>query len=243
MKKMDGKAFAKWLEESGTTISEVAEKTGVVRQTVYNRLKMQEFDQAFKDKLSNAGYDIPALGVKAAVKSFDTSDDLSMVSEPVYFPKSNLNPVNLAEKAIMYVPLVNKYAYAGYLSGYGDAEYIHSLPSIPMIADREGRGTYMAFEVKGDSMDDGSRNSYEQGDIIICREIAQHHWQNKLHIHKYDFVIVHRTEGILLKKIVRHDTATGTLTLHSLNSLYDDFTINFNEVAQIFNVIKVEREK
>jgi phage repressor protein C with HTH and peptisase S24 domain len=56
-------------------------------------------------------------------------------------------------------------------------------------------------------------------------------------------VIVHRTEGILLKKIAKHDTATGTLTLHSLNSLYDDFTINFNEVAQIFNVIKVEREK
>ena len=112
-----------------------------------------------------------------------------------------------------------------------------------MISDREGRGTYVAFEVKGDSMDDGTRNSYEQGDIIICRQIAQHHWQSKLHMHKYDFVIVHRTEGILLKKIVKHDTVNGKLTLHSLNALYDDFTINMNDVAQIFNVIKIEREK
>jgi SOS-response transcriptional repressor LexA len=237
MKKMDGKAFAKWLEESGTSITEIAEKTGVVRQTVYNRLRMVEIDQAFKDKLSNAGYEIPGLGVHPVA-------GMSMVSEPpVYFSRSNVAPVNLSEKAIMYVPLVNKYAYAGYLSGYGDAEYIHSLPTVPMIADREGRGTYMAFEVKGDSMDDGTRHSYEQGDIIICREIAHHHWQNKLHIHKYDFVIVHRTEGILLKKVSKHDTATGTLTLHSLNPLYEDFTVHFDDIAQLFNVIKVEREK
>ena len=237
MKKMDGKAFAKWLEETGTSITEIAEKTGVVRQTVYNRLRMVEIDQTFKDKLAKAGYDIPALGVHSL-------DKVTMASEPnEVFRRQNVLPLNLADKAIMYVPLVNKYAYAGYLSGFGDAEYIQSLPSIPMIADREGRGTYVAFEVKGDSMDDGTRNSYEQGDIIICRQIAQHHWQNKLHINKYDFVIVHRTEGILLKKIIKHDTTTGSLTLHSLNPLYDDFTINFNDVAQIFNVIKVEREK
>ena len=232
MKKMDGKAFALWLEETGTSITEIAEKTGVVRQTVYNRLRMVEIDQGFKDKLANAGYDIPSLGVKSL-------DKRSRAQQP----KSNVEPLNLAEKSVMYVPLVNKYAYAGYLSGFGDMEYIQSLPSIPMIADREGRGTYMAFEVKGDSMDDGTRNSYEQGDIIIGRQIAQHHWQNKLHINKYDFVIVHRTEGVLLKKIIKHDTTTGTLTLHSLNSLYDDFNINLNDVAQIFNVIKVEREK
>ena len=237
MKKMDGKAFAQWLEETGTSITEIAEKTGVVRQTVYNRLRMVEIDQTFKDKLAKAGYDIPALGVHAAGVA-------GMVSEPMeVFKRQNVMPLNLTDKAIMYVPLVNKYAYAGYLSGFGDQEYIQSLPSIPMIADREGRGTYVAFEVKGDSMDDGTRNSYEQGDIIICRQIAQHHWQNKLHITKYDFVIVHRTEGVLLKKIIKHDTTNGTLTLHSLNSLYDDFKVNLNDVAQIFNVIKVEREK
>jgi phage repressor protein C with HTH and peptisase S24 domain len=231
MRKNDGKAFTIWMSEHGHSGTSLAKSLGVTKANIYYHMKQTEIADEFKNRLSQAGYAIPALGVKPMDKS------------AVEGPRANVRPVDLSQKAIMHVPLVNKYAYAGYLSGYGDAEYIHSLPSIPMIADREGRGTYMAFEVKGDSMDDGSRNSYEQGDIIICREIVQHHWQNKLHIHKYDFVIVHRTEGILLKKIAKHDTATGTLTLHSLNSLYDDFTINFNEVAQIFNVIKVEREK
>ena len=236
MKKNEGKVLVDWMAEMGFSAPGLARILGVTKANVYYHIRQQAIADEFKNRLSQAGYDIPKLGVKP----FDKS---GVVAEPVYIYKSNLQPVNLSEKSIMYVPLVNKYAYAGYLSGFGDAEYIHSLPTIPMIADREGRGVYMAFEVKGDSMDDGTRNSYEQGDIIICRQIAQHHWQNKLHIHKYDFVIVHRTEGVLLKKIAKHDTATGTLTLHSLNSLYDDFTVHLNDVAQIFNVIKVEREK
>lgn len=232
MKKMEGKILAKWLEENDMSVTEMAERTGITRQGVYYHLRKEEIDRTFKDRLSNAGFDIPSLDVK----SFDKK-------KVQYAPATNIQPVNLAEKTIMYTPLVNKYAYAGYLSGFGDGEYIQSLPSLPMIADREGKGIYMAFEVKGDSMDDGTRDSYEPGDIIIARQIAQHHWQNKLHIRKYDFVVVHKSEGILLKKIVKHDTALGTITLHSLNPLYDDLTVHLNDVAQIFNVIKVEREK
>ena len=232
MRKNDGKAFTIWMSEHGHSGTSLAKALGVTKANIYYHMKQTEIADEFKNRLSQAGFDIPAIGVKSFDKSAAAEE-----------PRANVRPLNLADKAIMYVPLVNKFAYAGYLSGFGDAEYIQSLPARPMIADREGRGTYMAFEVKGDSMDDGTRNSYEQGDIIICREIAQHHWQNKLHINKYDFVIVHRTEGILLKKIIKHDTTNGTLTLHSLNPLYDDFAINLNNVAQIFNVIKVEREK
>ena len=175
----------------------LARNLGVTKANVYYHMKQEVIADEFKNRLSQAGYAID----KLKVKPFDS---MNMLAEPpVYFDRANVHPVNLSEKAVMYVPLVNKYAYAGYLSGFGDAEYIQSLPTVPMISDREGRGTYMAFEVKGDSMDDGSRDSYEQGDIIICRQIAAHHWQSKLHIHKYDFVIVHRTEGILLKKIIQ----------------------------------------
>jgi phage repressor protein C with HTH and peptisase S24 domain len=241
MKKNEGKILAQWLDQNDMSVSDMADRAGVTRQTVYYHIRKEAIDVGFKDKLSRAGFDIAALGVKP----FDNPGREEPVfrSSMVEEPRSELRQVNLAEKTIMYVPLVNKYAYAGYLSGFGDAEYIGSLPAIPMIADREGRGNYVAFEVKGDSMDDGTRNSYEQGDIIICRQIAPHHWQSKLHIHKYDFVVVHRTDGVLLKKIVAHDTAAGTLTLHSLNPLYDDFTVALDDVAQLFNVIKVEREK
>ena len=241
MKKNEGKILAKWLEENDMSVSDMAERAGVTRQTVYYHIRKEGIDQGFKDKLSRAGFSIEGLSVKPFDKSYrDYGMSRSHLPEE---PHSELRAVNLAEKTIMYVPLVNKYAYAGYLSGFGDAEYIGSLPAIPMIADREGRGNYVAFEVKGDSMDDGTRHSYEQGDIIVCREIARHHWQSKLHMHKYDFVVVHKTEGILLKKIVKHDTTAGKITLHSLNPLYDDITVSLDDVAQLFNVIKVEREK
>jgi len=232
MRKNEGKILVEWMAEMGFSAPGLARMLGVTRANVYYHMKQQVIADEFKNRLSQAGYTIEKLGVKSFDKPMTVEE-----------PHTNVYRVNLAERSVMHVPLVNKYAYAGYLSGFGDPEYIHSLPTSPIISDRERRGTYMAFELKGDSMDDGSRDSYVQGDIIICREIAQHHWQNKLHITKYDFVIVHRTEGILLKKIIRHDTATGVLTLHSLNSLYDDFTITLNEVAQIFNVIRVEREK
>lgn len=122
----------------------------------------------------------------------------------------------LAPDHIIYVPLVNQYAYAGYLCGYADAEYIESLPTIPFIVDQEAHGKYMAFEVKGDSMDDGTDEAYKEGDRLLCREIYQQYWaESKLHIRKWDFVIVHK-EGILIKRIIDHDVENCTITIHSL---------------------------
>ncbi len=132
----------------------------------------------------------------------------NMVNEPGV--KYGALPVNVGDKNIMYVPMVNQYAYAGYMRGYTDAEYIDSLPKMPWIADREYKGDYFTFEVRGDSMDDGSRDSYMEGDLLLCREISRDHWvQSKLHIKKWDFVIVHKTDGILVKRIVEHNVDRG----------------------------------
>jgi phage repressor protein C with HTH and peptisase S24 domain len=157
--------------------------------------------------------------------------------------KGEAVPLEVRQDNLMYVPVVNHYAYAGYLRGYGDAEYLESLPKIPWLIDKEYKGTYMAFEVRGDSMDDNSRDSYVEGDKILCREINKEHWKSKLHIRDWDFVIVHKTEGILIKRIIKHDVAKGTLLLHSLNDLYEDFTVNLADVAKIFNVVQVSRKK
>ena len=144
---------------------------------------------------------------------------------------------------MMEVPLVSQYAYAGYLSGYGDAEFLDELPRIPWVVDREHKGNYLCFEVRNDSMYDGSFNSYAEGDRVLGREILQHHWQNKLHLEKWDFIIVHKRDGILLKKIAEHDPQSGTLRLHSLNPMYEDITVNTDDLAQIFNVVQVWRKK
>lgn len=153
-------------------------------------------------------------------------------------------PLNPGDMKLMYVPLVNQYAYAGYLRGYSDASYIGSLPKMPWVVDREYKGDYFAFEVRGDSMDNGTSESYKEGDLLLCREISRNLWVNsKLHIKKWDFVIVHKTEGILIKRITAHDVARGIITIHSINELYPDASLKLKDIAQIFNVVKSLRNR
>lgn len=151
------------------------------------------------------------------------------------------SPIN--EPIILRVPLVSQYAQAGYLCGYADAAYMATLPTIPYIVDHEAQGHYVAFEVKGDSMNDGTEDAILEGDRLLCREIMPHLWaDSKLHIRKWDFVIVH-TEGILVKRIIDHDVENHTITIHSLNSMYPDKVINLADVKQIFNVIELQRPR
>lgn len=144
---------------------------------------------------------------------------------------------------VVYIPLVNQYAHAGYLDGYGDVTYMEQLPQIPFIVDFEGKGNYVAFEVKGDSMNDGTENSYLEGDRLYCRELAPHLWvDSKLHLRKWDFVIVHE-DGIIVKRIIDHNVENHTITVHSLNDMYPDKKIDLAEVRQIFNVIESVRPR
>ena len=136
------------------------------------------------------------------------------------------------------VPVVSSYAHAGYLFGFVAPEYMEALPTIDFTPEHEMHGNYVTFEVRGDSMDDGSKEGYIDGELVICREIGRHLWQDsKLHINRRDFVIVAR-EGILIKRITEHDVAAHTITIHSLNPEYPDRTLDLSDVMQIFSVIE-----
>jgi len=149
----------------------------------------------------------------------------------------------LPSEQIIYIPLVNQYAYAGYICNYDDSDYIKSLPTVPFIMDYEGNGNYIAFEVKGDSMNDGSKIGYQEGDRLFCREIPSRLWSvYQLNTRKRDFVIVHE-RGVFIRRILNHDVAKKTITLHPLNEFYPDKTIDLTEVKQIFTVIESIRSR
>lgn len=176
-----------------------------------------------------------------ALLNLELSNMEGIVMEPDV--KYEAVPVH-GDDIIMQVPLVTESARAGYLRGMGDAVFIEKLPRIPWPVDREYKGNYIAFDVKGDSMDDGSRNSYMEGDRLLCREITQDRWQDsRLHLRKWDFVIVHKTEGIIVKQIVEHDLSRKVIKVHSLNSMYDDYEIPLDNVLKIFNIVQVTRRR
>lgn len=223
----EGEILKKWISDNRTSAYKLANKLGMAATSIYYQLELEKLSGSFVEKLEKAGIDIFA-------------QDLSKKSTN---KAQTLKPIALDDVLLLNVPLVQEYAYAGYMSGYSDETYLNDLPTIPFIADKQYKGTYMAFQIRGDSMDDGSYNSYLQGDIVLCREVNPIFWKNRLHINKWDFVIVHKTEGILIKKIVFHDPETGAIKAHSLNPMYEDMELNLADVAQLFNVVKIERKK
>ena len=140
------------------------------------------------------------------------------------------------------VSFVNQYAYTGYLAGYQDQEYIDQLPIIPFDSEDDPNSRYMAFEMKGNSMDDGSRDSYIEGDKLFCQEIPLHMWDtSKLHTMNWNFVIVYK-KGIIVRKIIDHDIQNRTIVAHPLNPFINDELINLVDVYQIFHVLEYLRK-
>jgi len=167
----------------------------------------------------------------------------STLREPGALYNIEVSHLDGLRSSVMYVPLINQYAYGGYLNGFAETEYMESLPKIPFILDKDYKGEYLCFEVKGESMECESEESIPEGSILLCRNVRQEYWRSKLHINKWDFVIVHNTDGILVKRIIKHDVENHTITIHSLNDFYEDREINLRDVKQIFNIVEIQLKR
>ncbi|WP_405371637.1 helix-turn-helix transcriptional regulator [Phocaeicola sp.] len=222
-------------EQTNGSVKAFAEIIGVSQQVL---------DRIFKIDSRNGKYPSVSEKIKVGLKEKFGIDEIWLLTdEKSNTPKPSDEASPIDEPIILRVPLVSQYAQAGYLCGYADAAYMATLPTIPYIVDHEAQGHYVAFEVKGDSMNDGTEDAILEGDRLLCREIMPHLWvSSKLHFRKWDFVIVH-TEGILVKRIIDHDVENHTITIHSLNSMYPDKIINLADVKQIFNVIELQRPR
>ena len=216
----------------------------------YSKLSPSEFASKIGTKTTQAIYDLQ----KGRTKTISSAMADKIVS---CYPEVNKVWLLTGEgemlkhsEAVIYnareivtIPLVSQYAYAGYLSGYSDSDYMDRLPTIDFMPDRHMTGNYVAFEVRGDSMDDGTSDGYISGEILICREVEQDYWRDsKLFFNKRDFVIVHK-EGILIKRIIKHDVKNHAITIHSLNPLYSDKDIDLADVKQIFSIVESRRQR
>lgn len=144
------------------------------------------------------------------------------------------------------IPIVYQAAYAGYLGGYADLEYVSTLPTIPFSVEQdEQNDKFIAFEVRGDSMDNDTADSYKDGDILICKELELDLYKDApLPFKRRDFVIVHK-DGILVKRVIAHDIAKHTITIHSLSDSpeYHDTVLDLADVRQIFTVEYQQRKR
>lgn len=236
-----GESVRHTLKGSGKSMGDIAQILGLTRQGLNFHLRKPIVDEKFKKQLRDKFPNI-----------------FSSETESGSFIKDQSNAYNIGQmqqqdgdspfidlgngQYIMIVPLVQDYAYAGYLGGYQDSEYLDELPKHSFVVNKQHRGHYMAFQVIGDSMSNGTDESITEGSTVTGREIQRHLWNSRFHIHRFkDYVIVHK-DGILIKRIIKHDVDTGIITCQSLNpdrEWYPDFDLNLDDCTQIFNIVNV----
>lgn len=186
-------------------------------------------------------YDVSKDIAEKMMKSFNVNPNFILFGLGEMFLKMEASPISTN---VFQIPLVGKYAYAGFLNGYGDDEYMDTLPTVPFIIPEGGNlhGEYIAIEVKGDSMNDGSIDSLQEGDVLLCRFISPDLYRfTKLHMNKWNFVIV-TLDGVVVKRIIDHNLERGTITVHSLNPFHKDYEIDLREVQRIYNVVQYQRK-
>lgn len=112
--------------------------------------------------------------------------------------------------------------------------------TVTIVVDTVHHGNYVAFRVDGDSMDDGTRNSFERGDIVVVRELSRDKWLPKLHYKTWPYWVVVFGNCVRIKQIIDQDETTGTITCHSLNPSpeFTDFTLNLDDIQRLFNVVQ-----
>jgi transcriptional regulator with XRE-family HTH domain len=122
------------------------------------------------------------------------------------------------------VELVTQKASAGYLSGYQDVEFVKDLPKISMPVLPKNR-TYRAFEIQGDSMLPVQPGSIIFGeyleDIVSVKN-------GKL------YILVTKQDGIVFKRIFHFEDDKGKVLLVSDNRLYEPYSINSEDVLEIW---------
>lgn len=121
---------------------------------------------------------------------------------------------------IAFVPLK---ASAGYLNGYGDPEFIDELNTftLPMLTG----GNYRAFEIIGDSMLPTPSGSVIVGEKVDDLESLKNNTA---------CILVSKNEGIVYKRVQKNGRQKNKLTLISDNPTYHPYTVNAEEVVEMW---------
>jgi transcriptional regulator with XRE-family HTH domain len=125
------------------------------------------------------------------------------------------------KRGILLVPVK---AQAGYLAGYGDPEYIEQLEyfSIPGCTN----ASYRMFEIEGESM----HPTFSPGDFVVGRQETDCY--NILEGTIY--IIVSRSEGIIIKRVLNGNKTPGKLLLGSDNPSFKPIELDCTTVAEMW---------
>jgi transcriptional regulator with XRE-family HTH domain len=265
-----GEKFRQFLVSNNIKVADAARLLGVSRQNMYQyfgskNLNRETVDniltvfgatenEIFTEKEPVSVFRSPETEYKR-IRDYDRPNP-RIEANPLYTASDPADLISFQERFYenpdgtleMIVPVVPHKAQAGYLRGFKDPEYYERFETVSIKVDKRHRATYIGFEVVGDSMITTDPELFYMmalpGWTAIGRELQRHHWRDQLHIRRVvNWIIVHSTEGILIKNIKAHDVERGIITVHSLNPKYKDQELFLDDVAQLFSVVKFEIDR
>jgi len=205
-------------KKKGLTQQQFADELGIKRSLI----------GAYEEERADPKYDL--LKKMALFFEISIDDFINETIDDKWAPKPKGNPANLRVLSISVdkednenIELVPTKAAAGYLNGYADPEYVVALPKLylPMFK----RGTYRAFEIKGDSM-----LPLQSGTIIIGEYVEN--WSDVKTAETY--VVVSKTEGVVYKRIGNKFKDNKKLKLLSDNPVYDPYEIGGEDILELW---------
>lgn len=247
---------AKLIENKGVTAYEVSLKTKISNSTMsrilsgstvklntknkellskYFQVDESYFNNGNISEIENNVVNEPSTPYRVSDASVLTLDD-----EPEIFTnKNNVKFYIFPDDSYkIEVPMMPFNAYASSeIECYFDEDYRNrEFKKTQFTVDKIGKGNYMAFKTKNNSMNGGGILDTPNGAEVLGREIGKHLWKS-IHKNELGFILMCKN-AILHKDIVNYNADTGMFTLHSRNPLENDFDMSINDIYRIFNVIK-----
>lgn len=210
-------------------IKYLRKKQGLTQQQFADAMEIKRsLVGAYEEERAEPKYDL--LNKFAAYFELSMDDLINETINDTWKPKPKSDASNVRILSITVdkddnenIELVPVKASAGYLNGYGDPEFVGSLPrfSLPIFK----QGTYRAFEIKGDSM-----LPLPSGAIIISEYVEN--W-NDLKPGE-TAVVVSKNEGVVYKRMGSKLKQDKGLKLVSDNPVYEPYYVLADDIVEIW---------
>ena len=209
-------------------VSEMARKTNVPQPTL-NNIVAKRLSKPSAENLSRIANSIELLN-----SGWLLTGEGEMIKQPI---RNEVEAV--PEDKYIMAEYADLRSFAGRLGG-SDIEQLPETHKRLLPREYE-KGNYLVVRVSGDSMNDGTSRSLSDGDEVLVRELAPSEWEN-LPIRNRLFIITSR-EGNVLKQIKEVNKEKRYIVCHSFNTSFEDFTLNFDDIYQIFVIYKIVQKQ
>jgi transcriptional regulator with XRE-family HTH domain len=132
-----------------------------------------------------------------------------------------LLPITVDSNGENRIEIIPAKAQAGYLTGYGDPEFIEALQHISLPFLKTGK--YRAFPVTGDSMPPHKEGSFVVGEYI---EKLDHIINGKT------YILVTKTNGIAYKRLSKK--GNNLIEAKSDNTIYQPYEVKASEILEVW---------